>query len=233
MLLYVKTEQDAVIVAERAVLGSGPIYVMDPTTAQVDIQNGTTLVFKDKTLKGQVVRFRDGRSWTPSKAQSDGFLLYRETSSKEKKDKGVYIPNGLVKRTISVMVGVEAYRVINYHYPYAVSHHYDNHVRPTNLSGSDFLFTPSQISEFRPSVTLPLSPESETEEDSPQLPNIHVALSFLTLPQRQSKYSVDGDKLRKVKNIPLKKTSNQSLKRLQPSFDWSHASLILPPLRQF
>ncbi|ORY53880.1 hypothetical protein BCR33DRAFT_711218 [Rhizoclosmatium globosum] len=185
MLLYVKTEQDAVVVAERAVLGSGPIYVMDPTTAQVDIQNGTTLVFKDKTVKGQVVRFRDGRSWTPSKAQADGFLLY-----------------------------LEAYRVINYHYPYAVSHHYDNHVRPTNLSGSDFLFTPSQISEFRPSVTLPLSPESETEEDSPQC-------------------FVDGDKLRKVKNIPMKKTSNQSLKRLQPSFDWSHASLILPPLRQF
>ncbi|KAI9330866.1 hypothetical protein BDR26DRAFT_871053 [Obelidium mucronatum] len=220
--LFIKTLEDARIVVESALSGNErqPLQVINPSTNQpVDIQSGTTIIFKDKTDRGAIVRWRDGRTWSPSRAQSDGFLLYREITRRKRvptasKSINDFIPNGFVKRTCIIQASdSELYRVVNYYYTNSVAHHFENEIQPTTLS-FPVLSRPIHMQEYQK-----FRQTSSKGDGVLTLPSLNTILSSIN--RAQSSETRLSSRIRKT-----------GMKRSPSPFDWSQASTFLPPLRK-
>ncbi|KAJ3024054.1 UNVERIFIED_CONTAM: hypothetical protein HDU68_008342 [Siphonaria sp. JEL0065] len=131
----------------------------------IQITSGTVLVFKEDS-SSSMVRWRDGKRWSPSRPQGQ-FLLYREVEANSKpythreselstrftnmslRGQCRFIPNGLAKRTIG-LIGSDGnrYRVICYFQPADAERFYED-CRPEVLQQStQTLNMPSQLPQF-------------------------------------------------------------------------------------
>ncbi|KAI9330855.1 hypothetical protein BDR26DRAFT_871023 [Obelidium mucronatum] len=144
--LFISTPFEAQLILEAALNGCFPILNSGPysSPALPSIQSGTVLIFAEKGSHfTQMVRFRDGKRWSPSRPQGP-FLLYREIEgfggithvgsvierssrfvNKALRERCRFIPNGLAKRSIG-LTGSDGlkYRVMSYFYPMDVEHIY-------------------------------------------------------------------------------------------------------------
>ncbi|KAI9330854.1 hypothetical protein BDR26DRAFT_871022 [Obelidium mucronatum] len=126
------------------------------------IQSGSVVVFAENNQFSQMLRFRDGRRWSPSRPQGP-FLLYREveavTQQRRLKEASTrftnvalrvnsqFVSNGLAKRTLRVL-GSDGlkYRVISYFYPTDVEHLFQE-------GKTGRLILPSNSQEFKPFIS--------------------------------------------------------------------------------
>ncbi|KAJ3105790.1 hypothetical protein HK100_003821 [Physocladia obscura] len=171
---FLQTPLDAALLVEACVANElQPVNAvpMDTVLSTVVIQSGTVLVFSESSLCSQMIRWRDGRRWSPSRPQGL-FLLYREVESSKQNTHVEYttevtsrfinlsirgacrfIPNGLAKRTIGVD-GSDGnrYRVVSYFYPKDVEALFED---SQDLSDYQFangianLQVPSKIEKFQ------------------------------------------------------------------------------------
>ncbi|KAI9344591.1 Gti1/Pac2 family-domain-containing protein [Obelidium mucronatum] len=146
---FVKNKNDAKILVEACIAGYlFPLNVIPVDLSCLKLQSGTVIVFSESTSHTQMMRWRDGAKWSPSRVNGQ-FLLYREVESskvpsttstdmsQESSRFNTPVPRpgtrlvvqGFAKRTISI-TGSDGhnYRVISYFYPKDVSHLYgDDH----------------------------------------------------------------------------------------------------------
>ncbi|KAI8610613.1 Gti1/Pac2 family-domain-containing protein [Chytriomyces sp. MP71] len=164
---FVKDPEDAQMLVNACVQGALKCAEDMPLAGNrtEPLRSGSVVVFCENS-ESMRVRWRDGLNWSCSKI-SGRFLLYREVvigdtpvpQQRERHSNFIVqnvrkdtklIPNGLAKRTIS-LVGDDGrrYRVINYFSPTDVSHFYKN--KPgSSLRGAQSLQRPSDLPEFRP-----------------------------------------------------------------------------------
>ncbi|KAJ3024931.1 UNVERIFIED_CONTAM: hypothetical protein HDU68_007648 [Siphonaria sp. JEL0065] len=188
--LFISTPFDAQVILEAALDGKFPILNAGSTINGITIiQSGTIVIFAENNANSQMVRWRDGKRWSPSRPQGP-YLLYREVESSTKttfvgstteqstrftnmalRANCRFIPNGLAKRTIG-LTGSDGlkYRVISYFYPIDVEHFYNY-----NMQGR--LIAVSQCVEFRnyiqqaKAVFTNQQPVVETQAERPQSTN--------------------------------------------------------------
>ncbi|KAI9330853.1 hypothetical protein BDR26DRAFT_922367 [Obelidium mucronatum] len=161
--LFISSPVEAQLLLEAGLAGKYPILNAGPTmTTTTHIKSGTVVIFAENNRYSQMIRWRDGKRWSPSRPQGP-YLLYREVEAASKKTfvgsiheestrftnlalrpNCRFIPNGLAKRTIG-LVGSDGlkYRVISYFYPVDVEHFFHE-------NGQGRLVSPSQCPEFQP-----------------------------------------------------------------------------------
>ncbi|KAI9326320.1 Gti1/Pac2 family-domain-containing protein [Obelidium mucronatum] len=118
---FVKSKHDAMLLVEACIAGElQPLNVTPVDLTELRIQSGTVIVFGECTSHMQMIRWRDGGKWSPSRI-NDRFLLYREVCATTTNDlihpvgnevsrftnvntrpSTRLVPHGFAKRTISV-----------------------------------------------------------------------------------------------------------------------------------
>ncbi|KAI9344592.1 Gti1/Pac2 family-domain-containing protein [Obelidium mucronatum] len=158
---FVKTKRDAQILIEACVAGHlSPLNSFPVDMSRMQIKSGTVIVFAEHSNSTQMMRWRDGGKWSPSRINQD-FLLYREVEAVKPGDGPVVavqneimpqfvnpitrpntrlVPNGFAKRTIT-LTGSDGkeYRVISYFYPHDVSHLYEGEIQAAPPADVDML----------------------------------------------------------------------------------------------
>ncbi|KAJ3297348.1 hypothetical protein HDU79_003963 [Rhizoclosmatium sp. JEL0117] len=159
---FCKNKHDAQILVEACVAGYlFPLNVIPVDLSAMRLQSGTIIVFAESTSHTQMMRWRDGCRWSPSRVNGQ-FLLYREVESTKKPPSTAIVeestrfntpvprpntrlvPHGFAKRTISVQgSNGQNYRVISYFYPKDIAHLYgddeESDDTPVNLKRHDRL----------------------------------------------------------------------------------------------
>ncbi|TPX67975.1 hypothetical protein CcCBS67573_g07347 [Chytriomyces confervae] len=135
----IETRQDAALCVEAVIAGLlSPVSdfaAIRSVTRGTAIRSGSVIVFKETASKQ---RWRDALNWTSSRMKA-GFLTYREVEEvlSSSKVSTRVIPDGLVKRTVSVR-GSDGcrYRVIAYQRP-SLDSRWDLGLETVSQSASD------------------------------------------------------------------------------------------------
>lgn len=104
----IESVDDAMLVVDAARMGRLPrVRTRLTDRERRSIRSGSVFVFLE--TESRIRRWTDGKAWSPSRITGE-FLIYREIISNDLRQ-----DCGLVKRTISLGVGMEAYHLVAYY----------------------------------------------------------------------------------------------------------------------
>ncbi|KAI9330856.1 Gti1/Pac2 family-domain-containing protein [Obelidium mucronatum] len=160
---FIKDSHDAALVIAGCVAGDlQPFNTAPMNSTSIQITSGTVLVFQENSGTS-MVRWRDGKRWSPSRPQGQ-FLLYRKLTTNPNMHHEVelstrfvnmslrgscrFIPNGLAKRTIG-LVGSDGNRYSHQLFlPARCRKIFEDKRDDVMRQSRQVLFMPSQLQQF-------------------------------------------------------------------------------------